>query len=47
MDPIMPSTGAHPHPGEEVMAVDDADVEVSRVSIGRTLALEERMGNHD
>jgi hypothetical protein len=41
----MPSSGAHPFPGEEVMAMtDDVDVSVCRVRIDSTPDRSERMG---
>jgi hypothetical protein len=33
MELIMPCTGAHPDSGKEVMAMDDADVEVDVRSV--------------
>ena len=41
---MMPCTGAHPAPGEEVMVMDDADVNVCRGSISSISYLYERMG---
>jgi hypothetical protein len=43
MNPIMACSAAHPAPREEVMAMDDVDVHVRRVSDTRTPDLEERM----
>lgn len=43
MNLLMPCTGAHPAPGEEVMAMDDVDVNVSPESVNSTSNLEERM----
>ncbi len=44
MNQIMPLPGAHPAPGEEVMAMDDVEVDVvvCRVSINSTSDLRER-----
>jgi hypothetical protein len=39
--------GAHPAPGEEVMGMDDVDVDVRRLSVNKTSAERERMGEHD
>jgi hypothetical protein len=44
MNPMMPFTGAHPAPGEEVMVMDDVDVNVCRESISSIFTLNERMG---
>lgn len=44
MNGTMPCMGAHPVPGEEVMVMDDADVNVRRGSISSISALKERMG---
>jgi len=43
---LMPCTGPHPAPGEEVMVMDDADVNVAR-SIDNASLLRERMGDHE
>jgi hypothetical protein len=42
-----PRMGAHPALGEEVMAMDDVDVDVTSVSIDRTSKTKERMGSND
>jgi hypothetical protein len=41
-------TGAHPAPGEEVMAMDDVDVDVDVTSmpIDRTSITKERVSNY-
>ena len=44
MNSMMPSMGAHPAPGEEVMVMDDVDVNVCRESIDSISYLNERMG---
>ncbi len=44
MNLIMPCTGAHPAPGEEVVVMDDVDVNVCRVSINSIFGPKERMG---
>jgi hypothetical protein len=44
MELIMPCTRAHPTPRKEVTAMDDVDVDVSRVSINNTSDQKERMG---
>jgi len=44
MNGTMPCLGAHPIPGEEVMVMDDADVNVRRGSISSISTLTERMG---
>jgi hypothetical protein len=40
-------TQAHPPSGEEVMTVDDVDVDVRTLSIGKTSNHRERMSEYD
>jgi hypothetical protein len=43
----MPYTRAHPAVGEEVIAMDDADVHVCYASVENTSDEKERMSNYD
>ena len=45
MSLVMTTSGAHPEPREEVMAMDDVDVNVGCESVNNTSDLRERMGD--
>jgi hypothetical protein len=47
MNLMMPRIDAHPVPGEEVVAMDDADVNVGCISINNTSNRKERMDQDD
>jgi hypothetical protein len=47
MDVMIPHIDAHPVPGEEVVAMDDADASVGCISINNTANVKERMGEND